>query len=97
VPTFNEVGNVPLLVERLLALPLPGLRVLIVDDDSPDGTGDVADKLAEENPGRVTVAPTAPGGKGLAGHLSTHPPEARLALRAGWRAGRRLASLSARP
>lgn len=56
VPTYNEVGNVPRLLDRLLALPLPGLRVIIVDDNSPDGTGEVADKLAEENPGRVTVA-----------------------------------------
>jgi dolichol-phosphate mannosyltransferase len=56
VPTFNEVGNVPPLLDRLLALPLPELRVIIVDDNSPDGTGDVADKLAEKYPGRVAVA-----------------------------------------
>ncbi len=56
VPTYNEVDNVPRLVARLLALPLRGLRVLITDDNSPDGTGEVADELAAENPGRVMVA-----------------------------------------
>ncbi|WP_173077155.1 polyprenol monophosphomannose synthase [Phytohabitans rumicis] len=64
VPTFNEVDNVPRLVERLLALRLPGLHVLIADDNSPDGTGEVADKLATENPGRVTVVHRA-GKEGL--------------------------------
>ncbi|GAB3958216.1 hypothetical protein GCM10027614_75300 [Micromonospora vulcania] len=35
VPTYNEAGNLPALVERLLALPLPGLRILVADDNSP--------------------------------------------------------------
>lgn len=64
VPTYNEVDNLPPLVERLLALSLPGLHVLIADDNSPDGTGEVADKLAAENPGRVTVVHRA-GKEGL--------------------------------
>jgi dolichol-phosphate mannosyltransferase len=64
VPTYNEVGNVPRLVERLLALPLPGLRILIADDNSPDGTGEVADKLAARHPDRVTVVHRA-GKEGL--------------------------------
>ncbi|NMG01312.1 glycosyltransferase, partial [Aromatoleum toluolicum] len=55
VPTYNEAGNLPVLVERLLALPLPGLKVLVADDNSPDGTGEVADKLAIEHPDRVEV------------------------------------------
>ena len=46
VPTYNEAENLPVLVGELLALGLPGLRVLVVDDDSPDGTGRVADELA---------------------------------------------------
>ncbi|HEX5595984.1 MAG TPA: polyprenol monophosphomannose synthase [Micromonosporaceae bacterium] len=64
VPTYNEVGNLPVLVERLLALPLPGLSVLVTDDNSPDGTGDVADKLALEYPERVSVL-HRPGKEGL--------------------------------
>jgi dolichol-phosphate mannosyltransferase len=45
VPTYNERENLPGLVGRLHAV-LPGLRVLVVDDDSPDGTGVLADELA---------------------------------------------------
>jgi dolichol-phosphate mannosyltransferase len=48
VPTYNERENVPRLVELLAGLGLPDLHVLVVDDNSPDGTGDVADKLAIE-------------------------------------------------
>lgn len=64
VPTYNEAGNLPVLVERLLALPLTGLSVLVVDDNSPDGTGEVADKLAIEHPERVKVVHRA-GKEGL--------------------------------
>lgn len=64
VPTYNEVGNLPVLVERLLALPLPNLSILIADDNSPDGTGDVADKLAIEHPERIQVV-HRPGKEGL--------------------------------
>ncbi|MGH3697371.1 MAG: polyprenol monophosphomannose synthase [Pseudonocardiaceae bacterium] len=45
-PTYNEAGSLPGLVQRLLALPLPELRVLVVDDNSPDGTGKLADEIA---------------------------------------------------
>jgi len=53
VPTFNERENVAVLVPRLLAI--DGLKVLIVDDGSPDGTGAVADQLAAASGGRLTV------------------------------------------
>lgn len=53
VPTYNEAENLPLLVSALLSLPLD-LSVLVVDDNSPDGTGDVADELAAAEP-RVRV------------------------------------------
>ncbi len=55
VPTYNEAGSLPRLVERLFALPLTGLSVLVVDDNSPDGTGALAEDLALEHPGRVQV------------------------------------------
>ncbi|TQN31851.1 dolichol-phosphate mannosyltransferase [Haloactinospora alba] len=55
VPTYNEATNLPTLVEEVLSLELTRLRLLIVDDGSPDGTGDVAEKLAAEYAGRVTV------------------------------------------
>lgn len=38
-----------------MALPLPGLRVLVVDDLSPDGSGQIAEQLAAEYPGRIEV------------------------------------------
>ena len=54
VPTYNERENLPVLVSRVMEL--PGFRLLIVDDQSPDGTGAIADSLAERYPpGRVTV------------------------------------------
>jgi len=46
VPTYNEADNLPTLVDALFALPLPNLRVLVVDDESPDGTGTLAEELA---------------------------------------------------
>ncbi len=55
IPTYNEAQNLPVLAAALLALDLPDLKLLIVDDNSPDGTGDVADALALEYPGRISV------------------------------------------
>lgn len=54
VPTYNERENLPILVDMLLDLPV-NLGVVIVDDNSPDGTGAVADQLAETHPDRVFV------------------------------------------
>ncbi|MCK2213279.1 polyprenol monophosphomannose synthase [Actinomadura sp. ATCC 31491] len=48
VPTYNEAGNIGDLAARVLALDLPRLRLVIADDDSPDGTGDLADDLAKQ-------------------------------------------------
>lgn len=53
-PTYNEAENLPKLVSALLSLPLEA-RILVVDDNSPDGTGQVADELAVRYPGRVEV------------------------------------------
>ena len=54
VPTYNEAENLPRLVSVLFSLPLD-LSVLVVDDNSPDGTGDLAEGLAKEHPGRVAI------------------------------------------
>ena len=48
LPTFNEAENIRPMVERLMKLETV-LDVLVVDDNSPDGTGDIADELAEAN------------------------------------------------
>lgn len=53
VPTYNERGNIEPLLEEILAY--PGFSVLVVDDQSPDGTGEVADAMAARWPGRLTV------------------------------------------
>jgi len=53
VPTFNERENLPVVVAALMRH--PGVSVLVVDDRSPDGTGDLADELALQHPGRVEV------------------------------------------
>jgi dolichol-phosphate mannosyltransferase len=47
IPTYNEAENLAALVEALYALDLPDLRVLVVDDSSPDGTGRIAEELGE--------------------------------------------------
>ncbi len=55
VPTYNEADNVRSMAEALLGLGLPDLTILIVDDESPDGTGLIADQLAAQYPRRVRV------------------------------------------
>jgi dolichol-phosphate mannosyltransferase len=55
VPTYNEADNIRAMVEALLALDVHNLTVLVVDDASPDGTGEIVDRLSDEHPGRVQV------------------------------------------
>ena len=63
IPTYNEAENLPSLIAELVALGVPGLMVLVVDDNSPDGTGRVADCLAERLPGVVQVMHRAVQGR----------------------------------
>ena len=55
VPTYNEAENLPSLAEELWALPIPELEILVVDDGSPDGTGSIADNLADLHPNKMSV------------------------------------------
>ena len=55
IPTYNEIENVQPMTEALFDLNIPTLDILIVDDESPDGTGRVADELADQHPGRMHV------------------------------------------
>jgi len=64
IPTYNEAENLTALIGELLNLDIPGPKILIVDDDSPDGTGQVADDLAERQPQLVHVI-HRPGKMGL--------------------------------
>ena len=54
LPTYNESRNLADIVPLILGQD-PRLEVLVVDDNSPDGTGQIADSLAREHPGRVEV------------------------------------------
>jgi len=73
VPTYNEALNLPHLVPRVLAA-VPDVDIFIVDDGSPDGTGEVAQSLADGHPGRVHVlhrpSKAGRGGAVLAGLIS---------------------------
>lgn len=53
VPTYNEIENLPLIAEAVFRA--GDFHLLIVDDGSPDGTGDLAEKLKREHPGRFDV------------------------------------------
>jgi dolichol-phosphate mannosyltransferase len=65
VPTFNERENLPLVAAALMQY--PHVSLMVVDDQSPDGTGAMADTLAREYPGRIDVMHrTGPRGLGRA-------------------------------
>jgi dolichol-phosphate mannosyltransferase len=54
LPTYNEAGNIAEMLEALLALD-EGLACVVVDDSSPDGTGEIVERVAERHPGRVLL------------------------------------------
>jgi dolichol-phosphate mannosyltransferase len=53
VPTYNERTNLPVLAAGLMAH--TDVRLMVVDDQSPDGTGEIADRLARDHAGRIEV------------------------------------------
>jgi dolichol-phosphate mannosyltransferase len=55
IPTYNESENLTKLVSALFAQEIPGLKILIVDDNSPDGTGEIAQELSKIHAGKVMV------------------------------------------
>ena len=74
IPTYNERENIGLLVEEIIALPLD-VQVIVVDDNSPDGTGELLDEMAARVPGLRVVH--RPGKLGLG---TAHIAGFRLAL-----------------
>jgi len=64
IPTYNEADNLPIIIQDLMNLGVDGLHILIVDDNSPDGTGKIADDLAQTYDGRLFVM-HRPGKQGL--------------------------------
>jgi dolichol-phosphate mannosyltransferase len=65
LPTYNEKDNLPRIAEAILSQPLD-LSLLIVDDNSPDGTGEVADRLAEQDERIHVLHREGKGGLGTA-------------------------------
>jgi dolichol-phosphate mannosyltransferase len=65
VPTYNEAANLGSLLSRLREVQ-PAVDVLVVDDDSPDGTGELADRLAEADPQVQVLHRTSKEGLGAA-------------------------------
>lgn len=55
LPTYNEIGNLKNMVDALFALNMPDFYLLVVDDNSPDGTGQLADELAGASNGHIRV------------------------------------------
>lgn len=55
LPTYNESQNIVEIASALLELPVDDLSILVVDDNSPDGTGQIADSLAAKHPERVEI------------------------------------------
>jgi len=55
IPTYNEADNIRPLITALLSLGIDGLEVLVIDDNSPDGTGKIAEELSKTYPGRIHV------------------------------------------
>jgi dolichol-phosphate mannosyltransferase len=65
IPTYEELENIERIVERVLTS-TPDAHILVVDDGSPDGTGKVADALAEDDPRLHVLHRTAKAGLGAA-------------------------------
>ena len=65
IPTYNECENVEQIVRRVFAS-VPTANVLVVDDGSPDGTGQLADRMAREDPQVTVLHRTAKAGLGAA-------------------------------
>jgi len=55
IPTYNEAENLPKITAALYELNIDGLEILVVDDNSPDGTGQLADQIVLQHPGYFHV------------------------------------------
>lgn len=60
-PTYNERDNLPILAEKVFSLSIHNLELIVVDDNSPDGTGQLAEELAQKYPVKVIHRPEKMG------------------------------------
>jgi dolichol-phosphate mannosyltransferase len=67
IPTYNEAENIGDLIRRILGLGVNDLHVLVVDDNSPDGTGDIVNKLSERESRIALLTRYKKKGRGSAG------------------------------
>jgi dolichol-phosphate mannosyltransferase len=66
IPTYNERENIEILVNRIMHLKVGQIKIVIVDDSSPDGTGEIADEMASKNK-NIVVIHRKERGRGSAG------------------------------
>ena len=55
IPTYNEAGNIPILVRNIFDQSIENLNLLIIDDSSPDGTSKIVNQLSKEYPGKIEL------------------------------------------
>ncbi len=67
IPTYNEGENIGELLQEILALPIHDLAILVVDDDSPDGTAEVAAEISRRDARVHVLVRRDERGRGLAG------------------------------
>jgi len=67
IPTYNERENIVDLIEEIFRLPVPRIEAVVVDDRSPDGTGEAVRGLISSHRGLFLIERDGPAGRGLAG------------------------------
>ncbi len=67
IPTYNEAENIGPLIKAILKQPVEDLEILVVDDDSPDGTGELVEKAADSDPRVHLLIRARDRGRGRAG------------------------------
>lgn len=77
IPTFNEAENIEVLLEKILALWITDSKIVIIDDNSPDGTGGIVEGLSKKSKNKIVVIQR----KGKLGLGSAYKEGFRIALR----------------
>jgi len=66
IPTYNEINNIGIILERVFQLKIPNLEVLVVDDNSPDGTAARVEQICQDNPAVHLITRSGKMGLGTA-------------------------------